>query len=198
MAFKVKDFYYQKAKKENFLARSIFKLEEIDLKHKILQKSSHVLDLGYYPGSWIQYVASKVSKNGFVVGIDIQPVNKKLNCLENVTLYEKSIFDVESVEDLGVDDLFDVVLSDMAPKTSGIKLVDQSKSLELVEMVFVLLPKVLKEGGNFVIKVFESHSAQEFLKNQRKLFKECHYIRPKSTRSTSKEFFFVAKGYHRE
>lgn len=195
MSFKVKDHYYKKAKSENYLARSIYKLEELDKKFKLLKSGDHVLDLGYYPGSWIQYASKKVGKNGFVVGIDIQEVNQKVQSLENVKVFEKDIFSVNELSDLEVDKAFDSVVSDMAPKTSGIKLNDQMRSLELVEKVIDFLPIALKDGGNFTIKVFESQDAQNFLKKQRKLFKEIHFFRPKSTRSVSKEYFFVGKGY---
>ena len=76
MGFKVKDHYFKKAKKENFLARSIYKLEEIDKKYKVINKNDFVVDLGYHPGSWIQYVSNKIGDNGRVVGIDIKEVNK--------------------------------------------------------------------------------------------------------------------------
>ena len=195
MCFKVKDHYYKKAKSENYLARSIYKLEELDKKFKLLKAGDNVLDLGYYPGSWIQYASKKVGKNGFVVGIDIQEVNQKVQSLENVKVFEKDIFSVNNLADLEVEKAFDSVVSDMAPKTSGIKLNDQMRSLELVEKVIDFLPIALKNGGNFTIKVFESQDAQNFLKKQKKLFKEIHFFRPKSTRSVSKEYFFVGKGY---
>ena len=91
MSFKVKDHYYNKAKKDKFLARSVYKLEEIDKKNNIINKGDSVLDLGYYPGSWIQYTSNKVGEKGSVVGIDIQPINKKLSSLKNVTLFETTI-----------------------------------------------------------------------------------------------------------
>ena len=172
MSFKVKDHYYKKAKSEKYLARSIYKLEELDKKFKLINPGDNVLDLGYYPGSWIQYAAKKVGKSGYVIGIDIQEVNQKIQSLENVKVFQKDIFSVNNLQDLEVDQEFDSVVSDMAPKTSG-----------------------LKAGGNFTIKVFESQDAQVFLKKQRKLFKEVHFFRPKSTRSVSKEYFFVGKGY---
>lgn len=195
MNFKVKDHYFKKAKKENFLARSIYKLEEIDKKYKILNPSDVVVDFGYHPGSWIQYTSGKVGNDGLVVGIDIKPVNKKLTPLKNVRLYEKSIFDVNVLEDLEMTSLFDVVLSDMAPNTTGIRSVDQDRSLNLIEEVFHLLPKFLKKEGNFVIKVFDSHQAQVFLKENKNIFEEFHLLKPKSTRSISKEFFAIGKGY---
>ena len=195
MSFKVKDHYFKKAKKENYLARSIYKLEEIDNKYKVIPTGSRVLDLGYHPGSWIQYTAKKVGPDGQVVGIDIKHVNKKLLGLRNVKVFEKDIFDVTSVEDLGESDQFDVVVSDMAPNTTGVRSVDQLRSLNLIEQVFYHLDVFLKDGGNFVIKVFDSHDAQMFLKEQKSRFKEYNYLKPKSTRSVSKEFFVIGKGY---
>ena len=195
MGFKVKDYYYKKAKSENFLARSVYKLEEIDQKYDLLGDCKLVLDLGYYPGSWTQYLAQKIDEDGRVVGIDIQEVNKKLSHLKNVTLFHKDINDVKGLEELGVEEKFDAVVSDMAPKTTGIKSVDQARSLQLVGMVFYHLPNFLKIGGNFVIKVFDGNDAQVFLKQQRKSFEEFNYLKPKSTRSVSKEFFVIGKGF---
>lgn len=195
MGFKVKDHYFEKAKKDNYLARSAYKLEEINKKYNILSKDMNVLDLGYYPGSWTQYTAKVVGDKGTIVGIDIQEVNPKLEVLKNVRVYEKDINDVKSLEELGVSDKFDALISDMAPSTTGIKSVDQARSLNLVEMVFYHLPNFLKVGGNFTIKVFDSNDAQMFLKQQRSLFTEYSFLKPKSTRSVSKEFFVIGKGY---
>ncbi len=198
MTFKVKDHYFKKAKKENFLARSIYKLEEIDNKYKVIKKSDNVLDLGYHPGSWMQYTSSKIGPEGFAVGIDIRPLNKKLLGIKNVKIFEKDIFDVTTVEDLEFDRKFDVVISDMAPNTTGVRSVDQLRSLNLIEQVFHHLPVFLRDGGNFVIKVFDGHEAQVFLKSQRNKFKEFHFLKPKSTRSVSKEFFVIGKGFKGE
>lgn len=194
MPFKVKDHYFKKAKKDKFVARSIYKLEEIDKKFKILKKGDSVIDLGYHPGSWIQYAADKV-KVQQVVGIDLRPVSKTLESLANVRLYEKDAFEVTSLSDLEIEGPVDVVLSDMAPNTTGIKSLDQDRSLNLVEKVFEILPIFLKPGGHVVIKVFDGHEAQVYLKNQKKNFEQWDYLRPKSTRSVSKEFFVVGRGY---
>jgi len=195
MTFKVKDHFYKKAKDENFLARSIYKLEEIDAKYKVLKVGDNVLDLGYYPGSWIQYTSKKIGPNGKVIGIDIKPINTKLNSLTNVTVYEKDIFEVNGPSDLDVNNYFDVVVSDMAPNTTGIKSVDQIKSLELVQKVIEILPKLLKENGNFVIKVFESQEAQDYFKSIKNMFQKISFLRPKSTRSVSKEYFVIGEGF---
>lgn len=193
--FKIKDHYFKKAKNDQFLARSVYKLEEIDKKFKIFSTGTNVVDFGYHPGSWIQYVSKAIGNKGLVVGIDIKPVNQKLLGLGNVKVFEKDIFNVDLLEDLGVQEAFDVVLSDMAPNTTGIKSLDQTRSLNLVESVFHLLPSFLKPEGNFVIKVFDSQHAQNYLKSQKKMFSEFHFLKPKSTRSISKEFFVIGKGF---
>jgi 23S rRNA (uridine2552-2'-O)-methyltransferase len=193
--FKVKDHYFHKAKKDNFLARSVYKLEEIDERFKVLNKGDQVIDLGYHPGSWIQYTSEKIGPNGLVIGSDIKEINTKLLNLKNVRLFEKDVFTISKMQELGVDNLFDVVLSDMAPNTTGIRKVDQDRSLNLVEMVFSLLPTFLKQNGNLVIKVFESQDAQLFLRDQKSQFKEFHYLRPKSVRSVSKEYFVIGKNF---
>ncbi len=195
MTFKVKDHYFNKAKKENFLARSIYKLEEIDQRYKVIKSGDLVLDLGYHPGSWVQYTSQKVGDKGVIVGIDIKEINTRLTHLKNVNLFQKDIFDVHDLADLGVQAPFNTVLSDMAPNTTGIKSLDQDRSLNLIEAIFTLLPKFLRYNGNTVMKVFDSHGAQVFLKEQKKLFNEFHYLKPKSTRSVSKEFFVIGKGY---
>ena len=195
MSFKVKDHYFEKAKKDKYLARSVYKLEEINQKFKILKNNDQVLDLGYHPGSWLQYISKAIGIDGLAVGIDIKPVNKKLLSLKNIRLYEKDIFNMEDLSDFEENEKFDVVCSDMAPSTTGIKSVDQAKSLGLVEKVYHLLPLLLKLNGNFVIKVFDSNDAQLFLKSIEKDFKEFKKLKPKSTRSVSKEFFVIGKGY---
>ncbi|MBT3979876.1 MAG: RlmE family RNA methyltransferase [Bacteriovoracaceae bacterium] len=198
MTFKVKDHYFNKAKKDNFLARSVYKLEEIDKKFSIISKGDSIVDLGYHPGSWVQYCMLKVGEKGSVVGIDIKEVNETLGGKPNVSLFQKDIDTVESIADLGLSDKIDVLLSDMAPNTSGIKSLDQDRSLNLVEKVFELLPLFLKEDGNLVIKVFDGNGAQKFLKEKKSLFKEFHFLRPKSTRSVSKEFFVIGKNFRHD
>ncbi len=195
MRFKVKDHYFEKAKKENYFARSVYKLEEINKKYSVIHKNDTVLDLGYHPGSWIQYTSKFIEERGLIVGIDIKPVNKNLVSVKNISLLEKDIFDVYQLSELGVSHQFDTVLSDMAPNTTGIKSIDQARSLALVEKVCELLPTFLKEGGNFVIKIFDSNDAQHFIKGLEKDFEVLKKLKPKSTRSVSKEFFVIGKNY---
>lgn len=197
MSFKVKDHYFKKAKQEKFLARSIYKLQEIDQKYKLFRAGQCVLDLGYYPGSWTQYLSKALGEKGSVISVDIQPINTKITGLNNVKLFEKDAFEIHDPQELNLSEKCHSVLSDMAPKTTGVKSVDQMRSLELVEKVFGILDIFLRPGGHTVVKVFESHDAQLFLKSQKKRFKEFHYLKPKSTRSVSKEFFAIGKGFQK-
>lgn len=195
MSFKIKDHYFNKAKKDGYLARSIYKLEEIDKKFKIFKKNYRVVDFGYHPGSWLQYISKSVGEKGIAVGIDIRDLNKTLLSVSNIRIFQKDIFDVNTPLDLGLNGYVDVVTSDMAPNTTGVRSLDQLRSLSLVEKCFDVLPKFLRDGGHFVIKVFDSHDMQQFLKTQKNLFEEFKYLKPDSTRSTSKEFFVVGKKY---
>ena len=145
--FKVKDHYFDKAKQENYVARSVYKLEEIDQRYKILGAGMLVVDFGYFPGSWVQYTSKVIGEEGRVVGIDIQEVNKKLTGIKNVRIFQKDIFDIADLSQLDVNQQFDAVLSDMAPSTTGMQSLDQIRSLNLVESVFGLLPKFLRPGG---------------------------------------------------
>ena len=193
MSFKIKDHYFKKAKEKNFVARSVFKLEEIDKKFKIFKKKMHILDLGYYPGSWSQYASPILGKQGHIYGIDLKPQNQKLSqSLKNITLAQMDFLHVKPIWNKKLD----VILSDMAPNTTGIKSVDQENSLNLIINIFDLLPVHLKKGGHIVIKVFDSPEAQTFLKKKKSLFKQFHRFKPKSTRSTSKEFFVIGKEYY--
>lgn len=193
--FKVKDHYFNKAKQENFVARSVYKLDEVDQKYKVIRSGDQVLDLGYYPGSWLQYTLRRVGEKGSITGIDLKEVNEKFK-FPNVNLLSMDMYELNTLEQLNRESRFNVLLSDMAPNTSGIKSVDQIRSLQLVERVFELCENFLITKGNLVVKVFDSQEARDFVKSQKKFFEEIHNFRPKSVRAPSKEYFVVAKGFH--
>lgn len=190
MPFRVKDYYFKQAKKRGSLARSVFKLEEIDRRFALLKPGMRVVDLGYFPGSWSSHACRAVGQKGEVIGVDIKPEDGRLGHLVNFKPLQGDI--LESPPWMGN---FDVILSDMAPNTTGIKSLDQDRSLNLVEKVFELLASSLRPGGNLLVKVFDSHKAGEFLREKKPLFRQFIHVRPKATRSASKEFFVVAKHY---
>lgn len=190
LRYNPKDEYYHKAKKEGFVARSIFKLEEIDAKFKLLHKNMKVLDLGCAPGSWMQYSARKVGAGGFVVGIDIAPVRVEM---PQVSFHLGDLFEVTGDEDyLKAHAPFDIIQSDVMAKTSGVPDADCARSLNLVEKGFSLATKgLLKPGGAFVAKVFEGPGFTEFYTNFKKHFKKAGVQRPKAIRQGSREVYIV-------
>ena len=177
-----KDPYYHAAKKQGFVARSIFKLEEIDKDFSLIKPKARVLDLGCSPGSWLQYVDQK-ALGGQIVGIDLAPL--ALSFGPHVQFIQGDIFEVV------IEGQFDLVLSDMAPKTSGIKSLDQDRSLVLCEQALEIAKRVLKPGGNFCVKVLEGGGLPNYIKTCRETFKEVKIRRPKSTRAGSMETYVI-------
>tara|TARA_Y100001970_G_C14214735_1_gene848978 strand:+ start:1764 stop:2345 length:582 start_codon:yes stop_codon:yes gene_type:complete len=188
---KIKDHYYFKAKSEGYVARSIYKLEEIDKKHNLISKGNFVIDFGCSPGSWLQYSSRKVGKKGFVLGIDLKPVNISLP--DNVKILEMDIFEAY-VEDLKINGkLFDVILSDMSPKTTGIRSADSQRSLDLNQRVIEISRELLKPNGSILLKVFQGASLEKFQKDLRRLFSNVKLFKPKSSRSESVEIFLLCR-----
>ncbi|OFZ72464.1 MAG: 50S rRNA methyltransferase, partial [Bdellovibrionales bacterium RIFOXYD1_FULL_44_7] len=135
-------------------ARSVFKLEEIDKRFRIIKPGDKILDLGAAPGSWAQYSSRKIGKSGRILGIDLQPIKITL---PNAVFIVADMLDVNLVQimaDKGIEAPFDVVLSDMAPKTTGIKITDQTRSFELSQLALAIAEKYLRKSGYFVCKLF--------------------------------------------
>ncbi len=194
--FEVQDHYFRLAKKMGLVARSYFKLEEIDQKFHLFHNVERVLDLGHFPGSWIQYCQKKHPQLKNIIGIDIQgPSSRLVADHPRTTLFEESIENLSPEHPVVKHGPFGLVLSDMAPSTCGIKSVDQLKSLELVEMVFSRLPLLLKRDGSVVIKLFEGHDLQSYIKQQKKVFEKWTLYKPKSTRKISKEIYGIGTNY---
>lgn len=191
-AYNPKDYYFKQAKKENFAARSVFKIQEIDAKFRILRPGDRVLDLGAAPGSWSQYASRKVGKTGRVLGIDIQPIRLTIPNARFVTADLRDLDLEKTFTDAGIAPPFDVVLSDMAPKTIGIRLTDQMRSLELCELALASAERFLKPKGHFVAKLFHSGEFEGFRDRLRDRFERVEVLRPQSTRKESKEIFFIA------
>jgi 23S rRNA (uridine2552-2'-O)-methyltransferase len=196
VAYNPKDFYFLKAKSENYAARSVFKIQEIDDRFKLFKPTYKVLDLGAAPGSWSQYASQKVGAQGRILGIDIQPIKLTLPNAVFMTADMRQLDLAEIMSAHGIQPPFDVVLSDMAPKTTGIRITDQTRSLELCELALETAQKFLRPRGSFVCKLFHSDEFEGFRNQLRKLFGKVEVIRPKSTRKESKEIFFVALQYN--
>jgi len=194
MAYIKKDHYYYKAKEDNFAARSIYKLEELDKKYKLIKSGNKVLDLGSAPGSWSQYLSAKVGEKGRVLGVDLIKVELTI---PNALFIHADLRDLDLDQtfiDNGFEPIFDGVFSDMAPKTIGIRITDQARSMELCELALNVSDRFLKINGNFVCKFFHSDDFQSLKKMVDERFNKVEVLRPKSTRKESKEIFLIGMG----
>jgi 23S rRNA (uridine2552-2'-O)-methyltransferase len=196
---KVQDYYFKKAKKEKYPARSVYKLEEAQKKYRFLKTGDTVLDLGCQPGSWAIYSARIVGPQGLVVGVDLQD-GKKISIAKGAEILwicddimaENIVFKIQKIRKN-----FRIILSDLAPRTSGNKWVDQQQSLNLARRVLELSEKLLETGGNLYVKVFEGEDFQEFVDSVRKNFKTVKIVKPKSSRRESREVFILGLEFTR-
>jgi 23S rRNA (uridine2552-2'-O)-methyltransferase len=186
------DHYSRKARKENFPARSVYKLKEIQSKFKIIKKGDAVLDLGCAPGSWLLYAAGLVSPKGRVIGIDKKSL--ELSLPTHVKTFVADILDTSepALEKIGQN--INVVLSDMAPATTGIKDVDAARSFNLGTAAHTLAQSVLVPGGSFVCKIFQGSDFQDFQNMVKKCYTKVKIFKPQSTRKASKEIYIIATG----
>ncbi|MCX6730206.1 MAG: RlmE family RNA methyltransferase [Candidatus Portnoybacteria bacterium] len=160
-----------------------------DLKGYI-KNDEKILDLGCAPGSWAQYTSKIVGPNGFIFGIDLKPVSVSA---KNAKFVVGDIFNtpIESFE----GSPFDVIMSDMAPNTTGVVLRDQMASAELCQKVIEIIPGLIKPNGSAVMKIFMSNEVKSVEKLLKTMFKQVHYVRPQSVRKVSYEIFLVGLGY---
>lgn len=195
---KVQDFYFKKAKKEGYPARSVYKLEEAQQKFQLLHKGDAVLDLGCQPGSWSLYAAKLVGPSGVVVGVDIQTGTEFRPQAGSAPIHffhDDAFAEETEVRIKAIRDRFQVVLSDMAPRTSGNRWTDQQLSLRLARRVAELAQGFLALGGNLYCKVFEGEDFKELVETLRPLFAQVKVVKPKSSRSESREVFLLGMGY---
>jgi len=186
------DHFSRKAKKENFPARSVYKLQEIQKKFQIIKKGDIILDLGCSPGSWLVYAADMVGPKGIVVGMDLKPV--EISVLPNVKVF------TDDVEKNGVDLLrslelqYNIIVSDMAPATTGRKDIDSYRSFELCRVALEIAETFLLPGGCFVCKIFQGPEFKEFSDTVKNIFKDQKTFKPQSSRKASKEIYVVGIG----
>lgn len=191
MAYNPQDHYFKKAKQNNFAARSVFKLEEIDNKFKILRPKQIILDLGASPGSWSQYCSQKIGHDGKILGIDLKPVTAKIS---NAVFIQADLRDInleQIIKEHGFKPPFDLVISDMAPSTTGIRMTDQARSYDLCELALDISRQFLKKDGHFVCKLFHSDDFTKLRDQIKSEFQQFHAVKPDSTRKISKEIFLV-------
>lgn len=193
------DHYTRKARKEKHPARSVYKLKEIQQKYTVIKKGHRVLDLGCAPGSWLLYAAGIVGDKGSVVGIDQKPVTVKVP--PHVTTIADDIMSLgEETSPVAspMTGRFHVVLSDMAPATTGNKTVDAARSLGLCETALYIARNKLVTGGAFICKIFQGGDDKQFIDAVRVSFSKVKIFKPKSSRKASREIFIIGFGKKQE
>jgi 23S rRNA (uridine2552-2'-O)-methyltransferase len=200
---KLHDEYFKKAKEQGFVARSVFKLQEIQDKRRLIRPSDRVVDLGCAPGSWLQYLGEFLdpARGGLAVGVDLSPITTPLP--DHVRSVVGDIYKVTAEElllgagcpreQIERGARFDVVLSDMAPSTSGHG--DDFLSARLCDRVLDLCPTLLRLGGNLLMKILEGEPTPEVIKRTKGLFASAGTTKPRASRDVSREMFIWGEGY---
>ena len=185
------DRFTAKAHKEGFAARSIYKLEEIDRRLRLVRQGMRVLDLGAAPGSWTQYLAQKVGGKGAVVALDLNPLRVAVPAYVQAREMDVLSAPVEEIAALGP---FDLVVSDMAPHTTGVRDADVARSVELVERAIVIADASLKPGGALLVKIFQGSGFEDVRALLRARYDEVRIVKPEASRKESSEIYLAGLG----
>ncbi|SPD72029.1 Ribosomal RNA large subunit methyltransferase E [uncultured Desulfobacterium sp.] len=187
------DHYTRRARDEKWLARSVYKLEEIDKKFNLIHKGDRLLDLGCYPGSWSQYGIKKVGLQGKVIGVDLSSPTKLAS--PNFRFVQADVFSLDMAALAGEVGQMDVVISDLAPQTTGVKLTDVSRSMDLVRRALQIAGAMLRVKGNFLCKVFEGEDLRSFKAEVAANFEAVRLFRSQATRKHSREVYLIGLGF---
>ena len=188
------DIYVQRARREGWRSRAVYKLEEIQLRHKLMRPGAIVVDLGAAPGGWCQYAQQCVGTNGRVIGLDIL----EMPPIEGVEFIHGDFTEnkvLATLQQCIGNQQVDLVMSDLAPNITGTRSVDQPRSMYLVEISLELAYEVLRPGGHFVTKVFHGEGFDELVKAVKSRFQQVKVRKPKASRPGSRETYLVASGY---
>jgi len=189
-----KDYYYRKAKEEKFKSRAAYKLLQTVQKYKFMKHGDVVVDLGAAPGGWIQAARKIVGEEGFILGVDIKPIEPFEE--ENIITIVADITDPKTIETIRnlLSRPADAVISDVSPKISGIWELDHARQIDLALSSMKIACGVLKPRGNFFVKVFEGDMLKDFLDKLKERFSVVKLVKPKASRAKSSELYILALG----
>lgn len=190
------DYYTKKAFSENYPARSVYKLEEIDKKFGVLKNAKRVLDLGASPGSWSEYVLRHLPKDALLVACDLNEMSKSIHD-ERLVFIQGDMTERETYEKIVSHSPFDCVVCDAAPLTTGNKTVDTARQNNLVELAAQYAKETLKTGGSFAVKVFQGGGEGDMMKKMRKEYESVKIFKPKACRAKSVETYIIAISFKR-
>lgn len=196
--YKRKDYLYSEAKQAGIRSRAFYKLQEIDKKHKLIKHSSKIIDLGAWPGSWIEYCLTRIGSEGKIFGIDLQEIDSFK--ADNVILYQGDITEESSVDQARecLGGRVDALISDLSPKLTGIKDSDQMAMCALLDSVLRWAEDLLSDQGVLVAKAFKGSDTDIWVRNLKSKFRKVIREELKTTRNSSQEFYIVAWGFIRE
>ena len=195
MTYQPQDAFYRKAKKEGYRSRAAYKLLELGRRFHLIKPGERVVDLGAAPGGWLQVAAELAGPRGKVVGIDLQPIAPFHE--PNIALLQGDAASEEcgkKIEEL-LGGKADCVLSDLSPRLTGIHDADIARSVELIRLAHAVARRLLRPGGNFLVKSFVAQELQAFFLELKKDFSSVDRTRPEATRKGSSEIYFCARGY---
>ena len=192
--YRPKDHYFQRAKQRGFRARSAFKLEEFVQRFGLLSAGARVLDLGAAPGGFLQVIARTVGPSGLAVGVDLVPLRPFTEAWVRTGVVDVLAEDAQERIEAVAPGPYDAVLSDMAPKTTGVRATDQARSVRLAERALELARALGKPGSSFVTKLFMGGDFESFRGRLREDYREVKVVRPEATRSASVEIYLVGLG----
>ena len=187
-----RDYYYKKAKAEQYRSRATYKLSQTAIKYHFINKGDILVDLGAAPGGWIQAARKIVGKTGFVLGVDLKPIAPFPQ--EYIRTIVADFTEPETVEQIltFLPRKPDVLISDAAPNISGVWDVDQARQIDLANQALQLALKLLRPRGNFFVKVFEGDMLNDFIASVKQHFEVVKFIKPKASRAQSSEMFLLA------
>jgi 23S rRNA (uridine2552-2'-O)-methyltransferase len=186
------DAHYRRAKEAGFAARSVYKLEEMDRRYGLLAARQRVLDLGCHPGSWMQYAAARVGPGGLVLGVDLQPPSVELPAWTRFVQADVLVLTAQGLREFAP--AFDVVISDVAPRTSGVMVRDMALSAELTAKAVGLALALLRPGGSMVAKVYNGPEVEDLIRRVKAAFALGKAHKPEASRAASKELYILGRG----
>jgi len=190
-----RDEYRKRAKVEGYRSRAAYKLAQIDSKFKLISKGYTVVDLCAAPGGWSQYASKKVGEKGRVISVDklkIKPIEDVVNICGDITAFEEIL---KTLKEVLKGEKVDVVISDCSPSVSGKWSLDHARQIFLAEASLKIALKILKPGGNFVVKVFQGDLLEEYITKIKRRFNFIKRLKPKASRKKSAEIYIITKDF---
>ena len=190
----IKDPYAKKARESHYRSRAAYKLSEIDKKDGIFRTARTIVDIGASPGSWSQYASEQVGSQGRIIAVDILPMEP----VDKVSFIQGDFTEDEIIHACiaGLQgSRADLVISDIAPNLSGVRVSDQARSLYLAELVLDFADVALRQGGDFLVKLFQGEGIEQYKRELNNRFQKVMVRKPQASRDSSREFYVLARGY---